>query len=155
MRFLTHRKLTSLLLVLIITYSGYGFACDSNKVKQLAKAEDTIAESELRIATFLTEAKASGTLSQSDINAVKPFLIAINDGNREAIRLTKELVNSPDSDKQTQLLAIISTISNNIVRLNNEGALRIKDPAKRLAFTGLTVALQGAISSAVVLLVKK
>lgn len=130
-------------------------ACDGDKVKKLAKAEDTIAESELRIATFLTDAKATGALSQNDINAIKPFLIAINNGNREAIKLTKEIVVNPESDKQTELLAVISTISNNIVRLNNEGSLRIKDPTKRLAFTGFTVALQGAISSAVVLLVKK
>lgn len=155
MNLVRSRKITSLALMLIIACSSYGFACSSDKIKQLAKAEDTIAESELRIATFLTDAKANGTLSQSDINAIKPILIAVNDGNREAIKLTKEIVANPNSDKQTELLAVVSTISNNLVRLNNEGTLRIKDPAKRLVFSGFVLALQGAVSSAVVLLVKK
>lgn len=150
-----NRKITSIMLMLIVVYGSYGFACSSDKVRQLAKAEDTIAESELRIATFLTEAKANGTLSQNDINAIKPLLIAVNDGNREAIKITKEMVSNPASDKQAELLAVVSSISNNLVRLNSEGTLRIKDPAKRLAFSGFVVALQGAVSSAVVLLVKK
>ena len=150
-----NRKITSVMLMLVIVYGSYGFACNSDKVRQLAKAEDTIAESELRIAKFLTEAKTNGTLSQNDINAIKPLLIAVNDGNREAIKLTKEIVANPNSDKQTELLAVISTISNNLVRLNSEGTLRIKDPAKRLVFSGFVVALQGAVSSAVVLLIKK
>lgn len=151
----TKRKLTSMLLLLVIAYGSMGFACDSSKTKQLAKAEDTVAEAELRIATFLTDAKLTGTLSQEDINAIKPFLIAVNDGNREAIAITKELIANPSIDKQQQLLAVVSTISKNLVRLNNEGSLRIKDPAKRLAFSGFVVALQGAVSSAVVILIKK
>jgi|SRR6185295_4056935 len=153
---ITKRKFISLILLLVIAYGGLGAgSCDSSKTRQLTKAEDTIAESELRIATFLTEAKASGTLSQNDINAIKPFLIAVNDGNREAIVITKEILANPTVDKQQQLLAVVSTISNNLVRLNNEGSLRIKDPAKRLAFSGFVIALQGAVSSAVVILVKK
>lgn len=149
------KKITSLLLVLTLSYVSFGFACSSSRTRQLAKAEDTIAESELRLATFLTEAKASQTLSQADITAMKPFLQAINEGNKNAISITKELLANPTADKQTELLAAVAIISANITRLNNEGVLRIKDPTKRLAFTGLVVALQGALSSAVVLLVNE
>lgn len=154
MKFILSRKLVSLILITILSLSTMGFAraCDEDKEKKVNRALDTIAESEKRVASFIKEAKETGTLSEADVNLLKPYLIAINDGNREAIQIAKSMLTDPSASRQTELSNAISRVSISVVRLNDQGTLRIKDPQKRLLFNGLVLAIQGAVSSAVLLL---
>jgi hypothetical protein len=149
---ITKRKLTTLGLVLVISFASLGFACDKDKARELSKGVDTIAEAELRVANFMKEAKETGTLSQEDINAIKPYLIAVNDANRNAIATVKQIGTDPTADQKTQLLREIAIVANAINSLNQQGLLRIKDPQKKLVFTTLVTTLQGTISTVTAIL---
>lgn len=149
------RKIAPFGLAFVLLFISMGFACNKeDKTRTLAKAEDDIAQAQLGVAKFLADAKSTSTLSQEDIDAIKPFLIEVNNANGEAIRITKELLANPSAEKKAQLLAAVNVVSGSIIRLNTAGTLRIKDPQKRLVFNGLVTALQGAVSAAVIVLIK-
>lgn len=147
------KKITALLLVSVMFLA----ACDPNKTRQLAKAEDNIAEAQKALATFLKDGVASGIISDAIVkNTFKPILLVVNSTNAEAITITRDWLTTGETpDKQSQLLLVIKKLGDEIVKLNNAGMLHIKDPAKRALFTGLVVALQGTIASVIIIVVKK
>lgn len=147
-------KTKPLLISILIFQLVFAAACDKSKVRQLAKAEDDVAQGLLSVATVIRDAKANGTLSQDDVDLLKPLLLEIGNANKQAIAIGKSLNNLEDIplDKQAQLLQIISFASDTITTLNNQGVLRIKDPQKRLLFNALALSMQTAISSIVIIL---
>lgn len=143
-------------LILSIAFGNMGFACNRSdpKVRQLAKVNDDIGQGLLSVAEVVRDSKANGTLSQDDINFLKPILKEIGEGNKRAIAIGQSLpdVNDIPLTKQQELLQEISFVSDTLTTLNNEGVLRIKDPAKRALFSAVVLAMQASITSVVVIL---
>lgn len=143
-------------LILSVALGNMGFACNKNdpKVRQLAKVSDDVGQGLLTTVLVINDAKKNGTLSQADVDFLKPILKEIGEGNKRAIEIGKSLNELGDIplNKQQELLQAISFVADTIVTLNNEGALRIKDPAKRALFSTVVLAMQSSITSIVVIL---
>lgn len=156
MRRLKSNQILIGILLISITFGSYGFSCSSKdpKVRQLAKVSDDVSQGLLSTAEIVRDSKANGTLTQDDVDLLRPLLKQIGETNGQAIAIGKSLNNLDDipTDKQAQLLQLISFASDTIVQLNNEGVLRIKDPQKRLIFNSLVLAMQASITSIVPLL---
>jgi hypothetical protein len=153
-----HKKI---LVTIILTSMALSVsACGDDRLKSLAKAEDNFAQAQLGVANLLAKAKQEGLIDEGSLSRVKATLQEINSLNAEAIRVTKEIAANNASgeippDSQAQLLDITKKLSEALVRLNTNGSLAIKDPAKKLAFNGFIIALQGAVASAIVAVTKK
>lgn len=143
-------------LILSVALGNMGFACNKNdpKVRQLAKANDDVGEGLLTVATILRDSKANGTISQADVDFLKPILKEIGEGNKKTIEIGKSLNELEDIplNKQQELLQAISFVTDTVTTLNNEGALRIKDPSKRALFSAVVLAMQSSITSVVIIL---
>lgn len=152
------RKPVTYILAFIILISSIGsLACNESTFKKVAKAEDNLAQGLKSTATLVKDAKDSGVLSQPDVDLLKAILAETANGNGEAITLAKSIYtqykdNPIPIDEQAKLLNAISSVATQLVRLNNEGVSRIKDPAKRVAFSALIVAMEGAVTSIVIAL---
>src|SRR5690242_18273779 len=130
-----HKKLTSIGLILIISLSILSQACDKDKVRQLAKVSDDMAQAQKSIANLVASARDTGELTAGDVNLAKGILIEINDANGELINIVKAELTDGNQvvDRQTEILKLTQRISASIVRLNNLGLSRIKSPEKRAA----------------------
>lgn len=149
-------KTKTLLALVIVFQLTFAATCNKNdpKVRQLAKVNDDIAQGLLSTATIIRDSKANGTLSQVDVDFLKPILKEIGEGNQRAINIGKSLNEIEDIplDKQQELLQAISFVADSLVTLNNEGILRIKDPTKRALFSAVVLAMQSSITSVVIIL---
>lgn len=150
------------LVLISIAFGSYGFSCKSsnpvveNKIRILARTEDDISQTLKSTAKIVKEAKEIGALNDEDIALLKPILKTVGESNLQAIEIAKRVNSMGElaANDQQSLLAIISFASDQLVQLNNEGTLRIKNPEKKLMFTTLVVTLQACVTSLVPLLVK-
>ena len=147
-----------LALALLVCLVGISTACPmtgktDSRTRTLAKATDDFAEGQKSAANLFATAKANGTISQEEINEIKPFLVQANELNAQAIELGKKLIASPDDPAvKDQLVTTINLVSAALVRANNAGLLKIKDQKLRIAFSTVVVALQAATTSAITVL---
>lgn len=158
------RQIALILLIAITVSGGYGFACKTNtgnqqvddKFRTLVRTEDDIAQGLKSTAKIIKEARDINALTEEDIAVIKPILKTVGESNLQAIEIAKNLNVQGElpADKQAQLLSIVSFAANELVRLNEEGTLRIKNPTKRLLFTTIVVTLQSSVTSLVPLLTK-
>lgn len=146
-------KKTSMILVLLTAIFSQ-LACDNSKARQVAKAEDDFSQGLKSIANVIADAKSSGVLSQADIDYLKPILTTIAESNLQAIEIAKTMDaqgNLPQ-DSQQKLIQVINFVSDQLVILNNEGGLRIKNKDKALLFNSVVLAMQSATTALVVIL---
>lgn len=145
--------LLGLVLVFTITFAGMCGGNKDSKSRTLAKATDDFAEGQKSAAKLLATARDNGTISQEDINEIRPFLLQANDLNAEAIQYGRKLLTTPDDQElKNQLVNAINSISATLVRANNAGLLRIKNQELRASFSAVIVTLQAAVTSAIVVL---
>lgn len=146
------KYLLTLPLLYVISFAGM---CNSDsKVRTLAKSEDDLAQGLKSTATLIKEAEDTNLLTKEDVREIKAILTSVSDANGQAITLAKSFSSLTDipADKKQQLLNLVSFASKELVRLNAEGALRIKDPDKKAVFSALVLAMQSAVTSVVVTL---
>lgn len=145
------RTKISIALVLIFTF-GFAGMCDKGARKTISTATDDFAEAQVSTANLLATAKTNGLVSQEDINEIKPFLLEANTLNDEAIKYGRQLSSNPtDATAKQNLIDTLNRVSAALVRANNAGLTRIKDPATRAAFSGLVVTMQAAATSIIVI----
>lgn len=127
-----------------------------DKLRTIVRTEDDISQGLKSTANVLKSAKDTNALSQEDLDFLKPILKSVGDSNLEAIKISRfmDAQGNLPADKQQQLLDVISFTSDQLVQLNNEGTLRIKDKNKRLIFTTVVLTLQASVTSLVPLLTK-
>lgn len=151
------------IVLISMTFGSYGFACQSTgnsqvdtKLRTLARTEDDIAAGLESTAKIIKQAKDIGALSEEDVAVIKPLLKTVGESNLQAIEITKSIniLGELPLDKLEQLLSIINFASDQLVQLNNEGVLRIKDKTKKLLFNTIVVTLQSSVTSLVPLLTK-
>lgn len=147
-------KKTSFIISLILVFQlTSAFSCNSSgsKVRQLAKVNDDLGQGLLSTAEILRDSKATGVLSQDDIDFLKPILKTIGETNLSVITIGKSLNSLEDIPigKQEQILQAISFASDQLTLLNNEGALRIKNQEKRLLFNAIVLAMQTSVTSVI------
>jgi len=163
MRQLTRREKISISLILVICFSlTTGFTapagCGKSPSKQttvrtLSVIEDDVATGLESTAKILNESKVDGSLSQADIDAMKPILQSINEANDKLISMTEKYASVddiPESDRPA-IIDVINQAAASLTALNNEGMLRIKNPTKRAAFNVIVLGLQSAATSAALL----
>lgn len=143
-----------IILSLIISIGIFNQACDKGKVRQLAKAEDNVSQGLFLVSEIVRDAKANGTLSQEDIDFIKPLLKSVGESNKQAIKIGQSLndLENISADKQAELIAIITFTSTTLTELNENGSLRIKDPQKRIAFSAFVLAMQASVTSVIIIL---
>lgn len=151
-----YKRKTSILLGLILVFNiSFAALCGKGdtRTRTLAKATDDFAEGQKSAARILANAKDTGTISQEDINEIKPFLLQANTLNAQAIEYGKKLLTTPDDQTmKDQLVTTINSISTILVRANMAGLLRIKDAKTRAAFSAVIVTLQAAVTSAIIVI---
>lgn len=143
-----------IILSLIISIGIFNQACDQNKVRKLAKVEDDVAQGLLSSAELIRDAKANGTISQADVDFLKPLLLEVGNANKTAINISKTLVDTEEIplNKQQEIIQAISFLSDALTTLNNEGQLRIHDPQNRILFSALVLAAQTSANSIIIIL---
>lgn len=162
---MVRRNLNKYVIALVLTsmlFGSYGFACNSGNTnkdstfKTLVRTEDDIAQGLKSAASVLKSSKEAGAISQEDIEFLKPILDTVATSNLEAIKVARFIDPNGEFplDKKQQLLSIVSFAADQLVLLNNEGALRIKNPQKRLLFNTIVITLQASVTSLVPLLTK-
>lgn len=143
-----------IILSLIISIGIFNQACDQNKVRKLAKVEDDVAQGLLSSVELIRDAKASGTISQADVDFLKPLLLEVGNANKTAINISKTLVDTENIplSKQQEIIQAVSFLSDTLNTLNSEGILRIKDEQKRILFSALVLAAQTSANSIIIIL---
>lgn len=139
------RKLIILVLIFQLTFAGM---CESEGKKTIAIATDDFAEAQVSVANLLANAKSTNLISQEDINEIKPFLQEANDLNSDSIAYGRTLLKNPnDVVTKDKLVEALNKISAVLVRANNAGLSRIKDPTTRSSLSALIVVMQNAATS--------
>lgn len=149
-----HQIKISIALVLVLTICTACPFGGSNARKTIATATDDFAEAQISTANLLANAGPNGSklITQEDINEIKPFLLQANDLNAKAIEYGKNLSKNPnDTEVKDKLITTLNQISSALVRANNAGFLRIKDPNLRTAFSALIIVMQNAATSIIIL----
>lgn len=147
--------LIALVLVFNITSAEKcgGSNVKDTKTRTLIKATDDFAEGQQSVARLLATARGTGLISGEDVAEIKPFLQQANHLNEQAIALGKKLIASPDDlNIQRDLVSTINGISSILVRANDAGIFRIKDPKTKASFSLIIATMQAAITSAVTIL---
>lgn len=148
------KYLLGLILIFNLTFAGMCGGGDP-KAKQIVRAEDDFAQGLKTTANILKECKTDGSISQADIDFLKPILLEVSNTHLRIIKLTEEIIALGDSatvDKQKELLEQINFISDNLTTLNNEGILRIKNESHRILFNATILTMQSAVTSFVIVL---
>ena len=157
-------KFAVALFLIYTMIGGYGFACKDStgnpnldsKVRQLVRAEDDFAQGLKSGSKVISDAKATGVLSQEDIDFLKPILKTVAESHLQVIKLTKESItkfgeNFP-LETQQQILSMISFVSDQLTELNNSGVLRIKNKEKQLLFSAIVLTMQTSATTVVAIL---
>lgn len=151
------RKITNIVALVLVFNLSFAAMCnkEDSKTRTLARATDDFAEGQKSAANLLLNAKNSGLMSQEDVNEIKPFLIEANDLNAEAITLARDFINNPNNlTAKEGLISIINRISASLVRANNIGLVRIKNKETQVAFSAIIIAMQSAVTTAIIVLKK-
>lgn len=140
---------TKILIGLVLVFNiSFAAICGKNQKATIAVATDDFAEAQISAANLLVNARNTGLISQEDINEIKPFLQQANDYNAKAIEYGRSLAKDPtNTTTKNDLIDTLNQISNVLVRANNAGIFRIKDPALRSAFSALIVVMQNSATS--------
>lgn len=133
-------------------------ACGADKLRTVAKAENVTAQSLKSIATLIKSAQDSGEITAAQALALKAPLSEVVQANAMAIQISRDWLNSGSvltADTQARILNALAKVSDALVKLNSAGTLHIHNPNSQTAFNGLVIAIQGAVASVVIILIKK
>lgn len=151
---MNRKRLVPIALAFVVLFQ----ACSPDKVRTAAKAENVTAQSIKSIATLVKSMQDTGQITAAQALQIKGPLSDVNQANGIAIQATKDWLNAgapSDPSSQARVLDALAKLSSALAKLNDAGLLHIKNPDSRAAFGALIVAIQGAVGSVVIILVKK